>query len=369
MQQKGRCSIGYAVLLTVLCGSTWVTPWTSASALQFARAAENVKRSAVVFAPGNSDTEIDKVRGGKSEGRRAVNAAVPASHEAETRKAYAAKIRESYQFISAGSAEAVYGENKLALPGNASMEGNDFIQPSAFPTAEYCGHCHKAAYAQWREAVHSNSFRTPFYLTSVNLLRDEKGIAYTRHCDSCHNPIAVVSGSLNPHATGDRSFDRDGVTCMVCHSIEKVDSKLGNGSYLMGVPAVLVDDNGKRITAMVPDAEILAHLDWHSKAVMQKNYQSPEFCSACHKANVPVMMNNYKWIRAFSTYDEWQGSKYSKENPLVFYPADAATCQNCHMRREAISLPDPGAKNGMLASHRWLAGNTAVPFSTAMTNS
>ena len=32
------------------------------------------------------------------------------------------------------------------------------------------------------------------------------------------------------------------------------------------------------------------------------------------------------------------------------------------MKREAISLPDPGAKHGQLASHRWLAGNTAVPF-------
>jgi lipoprotein NlpI len=32
------------------------------------------------------------------------------------------------------------------------------------------------------------------------------------------------------------------------------------------------------------------------------------------------------------------------------------------MKRSAINLPDPGAKNDMLASHRWLAGNTAVPF-------
>ena len=32
------------------------------------------------------------------------------------------------------------------------------------------------------------------------------------------------------------------------------------------------------------------------------------------------------------------------------------------MKREAITLPDYGAKHGTLASHRWLAGNTAVPF-------
>ena len=295
--------------------------------------------------------------------RRTVQAAEDATtKEQAARKAYADKVRESYQYISAGASESVYGTGKLSLPGNASIEGNDFIEPSAFPTAEYCGHCHQQAYSQWRQSLHSNSFRTPFYRKSVNLLIEEKGIAFARHCDSCHNPIAVVSGSLDAHATGDRSFDRDGLTCMTCHSIQRVDSKLGNGSYVMAVPAVMVDENGKRIPGMVPDSEILAHLDRHSQAVMQKIYQSPEFCSACHKANLPVMLNDYKWILAFSAYDEWQGSKYSKQNPLVFYAADYTTCQGCHMKREAISLPDPGAKQGMLASHRWLAGNTAVPF-------
>jgi len=286
----------------------------------------------------------------------------PTATQQAVRKAYAEKVKKTYKYISAGASEAVYGAGKLSLPGNASIEGEDFIEPTAFPTAEYCGHCHQEAYAQWRQALHSNSFRTPFYRKSVNMLIQEKGIAFTRHCDSCHNPIAVLSGSLDAHATGDRSFDRDGLTCMTCHSIQQVDSKLGNGSYVMAVPAVLVDENGKRIPGMVPDAEILAHLDRHSKAVMQKIYQSPEFCSACHKANLPVMLNDYKWIRAFSAYDEWQGSKYSKQNPLVFYTADYTTCQGCHMKREAIKLPDPGAKQGMLASHRWMAGNTAVPF-------
>jgi tetratricopeptide (TPR) repeat protein len=32
------------------------------------------------------------------------------------------------------------------------------------------------------------------------------------------------------------------------------------------------------------------------------------------------------------------------------------------MKRNPISLPDYGAKDGTLVSHRWLAGNTAVPF-------
>ena len=113
------------------------------------------------------------------------------------------------------------------MPGNAAAVGDDFLEPSAFPDADYCGHCHQEAYHQWRQALHSNSFRTPFYRTSVNILMRTKGIEFARHCDSCHNPIAVLAGAMNPSSTVDRSFDRDGLTCTTCHSIQSVQTKLG----------------------------------------------------------------------------------------------------------------------------------------------
>ena len=77
---------------------------------------------------------------------------------------------------------------------------------------------------------------------------------------------------------------------------------------------------------------------------------------------MPPALNDYKWIRAFTAYDEWQNSKFSQRNPLTFYTADFTTCQGCHMKRAANVLPEPGAKNGTFVSHRWPAGNSAVPF-------
>ncbi len=274
--------------------------------------------------------------------------------QAALRQAYADKMREHYNFP--------FARGSISLPGNAAAEGNDFLDPSVFPDAQYCGHCHQEAYRQWRQALHSNSFRTPFYRTSVNILMRTKGIEFARHCDSCHNPIAVLAGAMNPDATLDRSFDRDGLTCTTCHSIQSVQSKLGNGGFVMAVPSVLVDEQGKRIPGIVPDSEILAHLDRHSKAVMQDIYHTPEFCAACHKANLPPTLNDYKWIRAFTAYDEWQNSKFSNRNPLTFYTAEFTSCQGCHMKRAPNELPEPGAKEGTFVSHRWEAGNTAVPF-------
>jgi Flp pilus assembly protein TadD len=274
--------------------------------------------------------------------------------EDSVRKAYASKIRETYNFP--------FNKDSLSMPGNAAAEGGDFLESSAFPDAKYCGHCHQEAYHEWRQSLHANSFRAPFYRTSVNILMRTKGIEFARHCDSCHNPVGVLAGALDRNATVDRSFDRDGLTCMTCHSIQSVETKLGNGSFVMGVPSVMVDEQGNRIPGMVPDAEILAHLDRHSKAVMRRIMHQPEFCSACHKANLPPALNEYKWIRAFTAFDEWQSSKFSRQNPLTFYTAEYTPCQGCHMKREAAALPDYGAKQGMLASHRWLAGNTAVPY-------
>jgi tetratricopeptide (TPR) repeat protein len=270
------------------------------------------------------------------------------------RPAYDKQTRETFDFA--------FGKDKLSTPGNAATEGGGFIPPSAFLKASYCARCHAEAAAQWRQSLHSNSFRTPFYRTSVNILRDTKGIEFTRHCDSCHNPIAVTTGALTKESHVDREFDQDGLTCTTCHSIQRVQPTSGNGSYVMGVPSVMVDENGKRIPGEVPDAEIRANPERHAKAVMQDFYRTPEFCAACHKANLPNTLNAYKFIRAFTVYDEWQNSKFSKRTPLTFYQADVQTCQNCHMRRVTPTLEEDGAKKGTFASHRWLAGNTAVPF-------
>ncbi|MGO9338336.1 MAG: tetratricopeptide repeat protein [Terracidiphilus sp.] len=294
----------------------------------------------------------------------------PAQREAIARwKAKAeqaeAADREAYNSIVSPTYNFHYGKGNPFTPGNITVQGEGFIQPGAFPSAEYCGTCHQEAYKQWRQALHSNAFRTPFYRTSVNLLiRDKtRGISFARHCDSCHNPIGVLGAALTEDSKVDRArFDADGLTCTTCHSVLSLDSTNGNASVQMGVPSALVDENGDRIPGEVPFDMILRHPERHSKAVMHNFLHKPEFCAACHKANLPDTLNDYKFIRAFTAYDEWQQSKFSQRNPLTFYTADFTTCQGCHMKRAAITLPDYGAKDGTLVSHRWLAGNTAVPF-------
>lgn len=248
------------------------------------------------------------------------------------------------------------------LPSNAKSESGRFIQAAAFPTAEYCAKCHEDVHQQWRQSAHANSFRAPFYRKNVDLLIGQKGIEFSRHCEGCHNPIALLSGALTTNSTLDRSFDNDGITCMVCHSIQKVQNTAGTGSYVMGTPAVMLNADGTPVNRQVSFDEILQHPELHSRAVMRDFYKTPEFCSVCHKASIPKMLNGYKWLRAFSVYDEWQQTSWSRQSPLPFYQKEtASTCQTCHMPR-VMAATDYGAKDHQVASHRWPGANTAMPF-------
>jgi len=272
----------------------------------------------------------------------------------------AAAQRETYTQHVAEHYRTPFGPGHPFFPSNATTDTGQFIDPSSFLTAKYCGHCHQQAYAEWRQTVHANSFRNPWYVKNVNLLINERGIEYTRHCEGCHNPTALFSGALTTGSPINRKFDADGVTCTTCHSIQKVTTR-GTGSYVMGAPAVMVDENGKPIYGEVPDKEILTHLDRHSKAVMQDFYRTPEFCAACHKAALPKELNHYKWQRAFMVYDEWQQTSFGKQNPLPFYVKDKVQdCQTCHMPQEPITMKDYGSEQGTIASHRWMGGNTLL---------
>lgn len=287
--------------------------------------------------------------------------AIPSAVRAGTEADVAADTRHSYNEKVAAKYNDHFGEKSHFLPSNMTTDTGEFIDPKSFASAQYCGHCHQEAHKEWRQSAHSNANRAPWYLKNVALLNDSKGVEFSRHCEGCHDPIAMVAGNLTQGSTKRRPFDADGVTCSVCHAIQKVDTR-GTGSYVLGMPAVMVDENGVGIARPVSDAEILAHLDRHSAAVMKPFYKSSEYCASCHKAALPRQLNDYKWQRAISLYDEWQNSSFAKQSPLPFYVKDSvSTCQTCHMQKEGMKLPDPGAKNGLLASHRWLGANTIIP--------
>ncbi|MDQ3133606.1 MAG: tetratricopeptide repeat protein [Acidobacteriota bacterium] len=246
-------------------------------------------------------------------------------------------------------------------PSNAASATGTFIPAEDFIPADRCAKCHTDAHAQWNESAHRNAFREPFYQKNVNDLIAQRGIEFTRHCESCHNPAALFSGALTKDSPIKRPFDEDGVSCIACHSIQTATGR-GIGGYVMGQPALLLKEDGTRRLHDVTDQEILDDVPSHRRAVMRPLLKSPEFCASCHKSQVPRELNDYKFLRAFSVGDELQMSSFSKESPHPFYVRDKSSCNTCHMQPEQAPKFDVSAKQGTIASHRWAAANTAIPY-------
>ena len=185
---------------------------------------------------------------------------------------------------------------------------------------------------------------------------------FSRHCEGCHNPVALLSGDLSQGMPKKRPFEHEGVTCSTCHSIISTDTT-GTGSYVMGPPAVLVDENGAPITRPVSDAEILAHLDRHSKAVMRPALTRPPSSAppATRPPSPPSSTTTSGCAPSpFTTSGRAPASPSSRRCPSTAKtpspPARPATC-----RATTEAADDPGAKDGNFASHRWLGGNSLIP--------
>ncbi|MEJ7615392.1 MAG: multiheme c-type cytochrome [Pyrinomonadaceae bacterium] len=250
-----------------------------------------------------------------------------------------------------------FGDNPFA-PGNAKTTTGTFIAAEKFIPATRCAQCHTDSHAQWRQSTHANAFREPF-TKNVNDLIQQRGIENTRHCESCHNPAALFSGALTKSASFKRPFDDDGVSCIVCHSIQSAENR-GIGGYTIAEPALLVKEDGTRLLD-VADKQIMDDVPSHRRAMMRPLLKSAEFCAACHKSQVPRELNDYKFLRAFAVYDEFQQSSFSKESPHPFYVRDKESCNSCHMQSVAAPFSDVSAKKGKITGHRWAAANTAIP--------
>ncbi len=247
-------------------------------------------------------------------------------------------------------------------PSSARTVDGAPIPSAAFIPAARCAGCHAEAYAEWSQSLHRNAGREPFYKDSVDLLTGSRPIEFSRHCESCHLPVALLSGALKTGSREPRPLDDEGVTCSVCHSI--VDARLdGTGSYTVAAPALLVDARG-RARRDASDAEILADLPAHRRAVMRPLLKSPELCATCHKSSVPTDLSGWEFAqRGFDVYDEWQQSARSNEAIATAAPTGVRQdCRSCHMERVAAAAGDAAAKGGQIASHRWRGANTAVPL-------
>jgi len=249
-------------------------------------------------------------------------------------------------------------------PSAARTTTGGLIPSSYFMDSKRCGDCHEEIYRQWQSSMHRwSSFNNRFYARSIEHMQEISGTRGSKWCAGCHDHAMLFSGMFERPAAEqmDTPEAHAGLGCVSCHSIVHVDSTAGNGGFTLEYPklhSVAVSPNP--ILRNAHDFFVKVEPSPHSRTFMKPFMRTSEFCSACHKVHLDVPVNNYRWLRGFNEYDNWQASGVSGQGARSFYyPEKSMNCADCHM--PLVPSRDPAARDGKVHDHRFAAANTAVP--------
>src|SRR5881275_3088269 len=258
------------------------------------------------------------------------------------------------------------GSGGKFFPSSAQTKHDVNIPSQYFTKSDACQRCHADIYAQWNSSMHHfSSFNNQWYRKSIEYMQDVAGVRSSKWCAGCHDPALLYSGLFDTPIKQivDRPEAQAGLGCMMCHSIAKVKSTMGQGDFLLEYPKLHELAASKNpVVRTMHDFLVKLNPEPHRRVFLKPfmRDQTPEFCSSCHKVHLDVPVNQYRWIRGFNEYDNWQASGVSGQGARSFYyPKAPQQCADCHM--PLTQSNDLGNMNGFVHSHRFPAANTAVP--------
>ena len=258
------------------------------------------------------------------------------------------------------------GPQGAFFPSSAQVAGTQKIPAKYFMESDACARCHQDIYNQWEKSVHHfSSFNNQWYRKSIEYMQDVKGTKPSKWCGGCHDPAVLYSGLMDTPIKEivHRPEAQAGLGCMMCHSITKVKSTMGQGDFLLEYPKLHEMAATKNpVLRWLHDFSIKLNPEPHRRVFLKPfmKEQTAEFCSSCHKVHLDVPVNGYRWIRGFNEYDNWQASGISFQGARSFYyPPKARQCADCHM--PMVKSADFGNIDGSVHSHSFPGANTAVP--------
>ena len=267
----------------------------------------------------------------------------------------------NYQFV--------YGKNKPFEPSLASSTNGQAIDARLLGNSKSCmtSGCHVNIGKEWEVNAHRYSAMDPAFRVVQHAMAVEKGPASTRYCGGCHDPISLLSGSKNlddKTLTNPMGLD-EGISCVSCHSISKVDVK-GNAQYQIAkrVPYMFEMENGTT-AKFLSDFLIRAYPRYHVASFNKTLLKTPEFCGSCHKQFIDKQVNGVGTVQLQNQYDNWRKSHWNHPGQAV----KTIECRECHM--PLVSTFDPANGDSldynrtpgddMHRSHRFLGGNQLMP--------
>lgn len=208
-----------------------------------------------------------------------------------------------------------------------------------------CVRCHEGVAELWRASAHRfSSLDNPYYGASFDAFVTEMGPETANFCAGCHDPTLVANGLVDAKLGPDAPAARQGIGCLVCHSISETPDLAGNGLYHAKLTPVPTDER-------------------HAARVKPALMAEPTFCATCHKVGLTEEVTGAHWQRGQDEYDDWYDSAWAGRGvTAILRPPETKACIDCHMPEIAPPKPDKAAeRDGKVRDHRFLAANTALP--------
>ena len=248
-----------------------------------------------------------------------------------------------------------FGPNPFR-PSRADMDARGVPEARFVQQAQSCGvlGCHVDLTKNWAVSTHRHS-KNPFVDKVVAEFAREKGVAATRYCAGCHDPVNLLTGQIDQGGHPLSGLDNEGITCIVCHTTAHVGIAPSTGSYVLApTPTFFERRLGQSHYLMTT-----LFLGEHEADFKRDDlYKSVEFCAACHAHQAPLEINP-RGLMLSNKVAEWRASPYADPKG----PHGLKTCQGCHMPPILESN-----RNADERSHRWLGSNTGLASFYARTD-
>ena len=247
--------------------------------------------------------------------------------------------------------------NDLVAAASESLLKEGALRPEPLLGSESCGSggCHDDIYKEWVPSAHGFAAIDPLFLDVQEALAETSGAAATRACAGCHDPVMLLSGGRDGGSiSGDSLEVNEGVSCLVCHSIEETDTE-GNGGYALRVPERYLFAGDEAAGSFWNHFLIRSYPEQHVESFARPLYAESEFCAACHKqTGMPGEDTPIGLAQEQNEYDSWREGHWYHEDE----PGKTIGCRDCHMPLVAGSDPVDGDNH---RSHRALGSNMYVP--------
>lgn len=212
---------------------------------------------------------------------------------------------------------------------------------------ESCAGCHADAADAWRSSAHAfASFNNPVYRSVVERFRKDRGNDKSQFCGGCHDIALMVDGAMTAEVDPKDPRAYAGVSCRTCHGIDDARPD-GNASYTLDVSDIPVPKPGDPESALR-----------HRARVGTAALRTAQMCGSCHRSFLDESTGNSHHLVGQDDLTPFMRSAYAGTHGARIDDVGEQDCRGCHMPKEDAKQADQGAKQGKIASHRFVGAHT-----------